>query len=65
MHSSLTAHGNKSRMMDRLSWRNWFSITLISLLNFYKFKAVARGGATGACAPPFSKQQKKNISFVE
>ena len=33
------------------------------------YKAVARGGATGACAPPFSKKQqtknKQTISFVE
>ena len=26
-------------------------------------KAVARGGATGACAPPFSK--KKNLHLVK
>ena len=32
----------------------------------YPFKAVARGGATGACAPPFKKQQQKTtIFFVE
>ena len=36
-------------------------------LNSYD-KAVARGGATGACAPPFSNKAtntKQTISFVE
>ena len=32
--------------------------------NVYICKAVARGGATGACAPPFKKTTTKNNYFL-
>ena len=31
----------------------------ILIMSHRRVKAVARGGATGACAPPFKKKQKQ------
>ena len=38
-------------------------IHIFVLYMLENFKAVARGGATGACAPPFKKKNTKKIFF--